>query len=94
MDSNRLMFECYGVPALDFGIDALFAYDYWRQSVEGSMRATAAETALIVRIGFDTSHVLPLIDGRLDLTHTLRLDVGTLAPACPSCPLPLADSAA
>ena len=67
-----LMFECYQVPALSFGIDSLFSYYY------NAPKKTSAGTAsgLIVSSGHTATHVIPILDGHWVSQHTKRLNVG------------------
>ena len=51
---NELLFECYGVPSVCAGVDALFSL-FHQKDEEG------ARTALVISIGFHTVHVLPYI---------------------------------
>ncbi len=51
---NELLFECYGVPSVCAGVDALFSL-FHQKGEEG------ARTALVISIGFHTVHVLPYI---------------------------------
>ena len=52
---NELLFECYSVPRVAYGVDALFGLnsnlnEEWR-------------THLVVSLGFHTVHVIPVVDG-------------------------------
>ena len=62
---SELLFECYGVPSVAYGIDALFSAHH-NIGVEEGM------DALIVSSGHQTTCVLPVLDGMLDSTHCKR----------------------
>lgn len=68
----QLMYECYGVPNLNFGTDALFSYMYSARKNPLSY----SKTALILRSGFSKTHALVVLDGKFDPSHTMRLDLG------------------
>lgn len=51
---SELMFECYGVPALSYGVDSLLAL-YGKNPKQ--------RNALIIQSGYTTSHVIPVING-------------------------------
>uniref|UniRef100_UPI00358F7DBC actin-related protein 5-like isoform X2 n=1 Tax=Myxine glutinosa TaxID=7769 RepID=UPI00358F7DBC len=65
---SELLFECYHVPRVAYGIDALFSLHHNTGGTPGD--------ALVVSAGFHTTHVLPVIDGRLDAQHCKRINVG------------------
>jgi len=74
-EMSELLFECYCVPRVLYGIDALFSYSY--------NAATAAPTyhdniddALIVSCGYQSTHILPLLRGRLCAAACQRINVG------------------
>lgn len=70
---SELLFECYGVPAVSYGIDALFSL-YAHRARAG---ATAdLGHALVVSVGHGATHVMPVIDGRLDARLCKRIDIG------------------
>jgi actin-related protein 5 len=68
----QLMYECYGVPNLNFGTDALFSYMYSARKNPGLY----SNTSLILRSGFTKTHALVVLDGKFDPSHTMRIDLG------------------
>ncbi|KXJ07690.1 Actin-related protein 5 [Exaiptasia diaphana] len=54
---SELLFECYHVPSIAYGID------------------TSLNT-LIVSSGYQVSHVLPIVNGRLDAQNCKRINLG------------------
>lgn len=64
---SELMFECYNVPSVAYGIDALFSA-YHNFSLEGR----GLEDALVISSGHQTTHILPILDGKLDASHCKR----------------------
>ncbi|XP_030373567.1 actin-related protein 5 [Scaptodrosophila lebanonensis] len=67
---NELLFECYGVPSLTYGIDALYSWHHFQHE-----RGKVAD-ALIISFGYSTTHVIPVLDGKLQMQHVRRLNVG------------------
>ena len=64
---TELLFEGYGVPELSYGIDALFsAHHQWTQ------RGARLRDALVVSSGHQTTHIIPVLDGRIDAGHCKR----------------------
>lgn len=64
---SELLFECYQVPAVCYGIDSLFSF---------SFNASPTGTALIVSIGYTATHVIPFIDGKQISEKIRRINVG------------------
>ncbi|EDV91244.1 GH15134 [Drosophila grimshawi] len=67
---SELLFECYNVPAVSYGIDALYSWRHHQQ-----MHKQVAD-ALIISFGYSTTHVIPVLGGRMQLEHVRRLNVG------------------
>lgn len=65
---SELLFECYGVPSVAYGVDALFAYHYSQKGAE--------KTALIVSLGYHTMHIIPVISGKTIFEHSRRINTG------------------
>ena len=53
---NELLFECYQVPAVSLGIDALFSLQH-----NFSKPCADLPTSLIIRLGYQTTHILPVL---------------------------------
>lgn len=64
---SELLFECYKVPAVCYGIDCLFSFSF-NDSQNG--------TGLIVSIGYMTTHVIPYVDGQQIAQKIRRINVG------------------
>ena len=64
---SELLFECYQVPSVCYGIDSLFSFSF-NDNLNG--------TALIVSIGYNTTHVIPYIDGKHITDKIRRINVG------------------
>lgn len=64
---SELLFECYQVPAVCYGIDSLFSFSF-NDSPNG--------TALIISFGYTTTHVIPYIDGKQIADKIRRINVG------------------
>lgn len=53
---NELLFECYQIPAVSLGVDALFSLQK-----NFSEPFKPLPSAMIVRLGYQTSHIIPII---------------------------------
>ncbi|RXN14057.1 actin-related 5 [Labeo rohita] len=69
---SELLFECYGVPRVAYGVDSLFSF-YYNSVSDG---ADLPSTGLVVSSGYHCSHVLPFINGRLDALNCKRVNLG------------------
>ncbi|XP_041941850.1 actin-related protein 5 [Alosa sapidissima] len=69
---SELLFECYGVPQVSYGIDSLFSF--YLNNKQRSM--DTPHTGLVISSGYHCSHVLPVINGRLDAANCKRVNVG------------------
>ncbi|KAG1929070.1 actin-related protein 5 [Pimephales promelas] len=67
---SELLFEGYGVPRVAYGVDSLFSL-YWN-----SAAADLPSTGLVLSSGHHCSHVLPVINGRLDSANCRRVNLG------------------
>lgn len=66
---SELLFECYNVPSVAYGIDSLFSLYYNSPNSDKT-------TALVVSSGCQVSHVLPVVNGRLDASNCKRINLG------------------
>ncbi|KAK3112020.1 Nuclear actin-protein involved in chromatin remodeling [Teratosphaeriaceae sp. CCFEE 6253] len=62
---SEMLFELYGVPAVAYGVDSLFAYDF-----------NGGTTGLVVGAGNMSTHLIPVVDRKPLLQHATRLDWG------------------
>lgn len=65
---SELLFECYDVPSVAYGIDSLFAYHYSQPNPK--------ENVLIISLGHHTMHIIPLIDNKAIFENTRRINTG------------------
>lgn len=65
---SELLFECYSVPGISYGIDCLFAYHF--------NEVKPQENALILNLGYHTCHVVPIVDRKMVFENTRRLNTG------------------
>ncbi|XP_065173376.1 actin-related protein 5 isoform X2 [Atheta coriaria] len=63
---SELLFECYSVPRICYGVDALFAHQH----------LTSQKDALLLNLGYHTMHVIPILDGKAYFEHTRRINTG------------------
>jgi len=68
---NELLFECYQVPSVSLGIDALF-------SLQQNFSSEVLPTSLVVRLGYQATHIIPVLDGKCDTQGVRRINLGGL----------------
>ncbi|KAJ8300360.1 hypothetical protein KUTeg_021879 [Tegillarca granosa] len=66
---SELLFECYHVPQVAYGIDAMF-------SLYANQAYTENSDSLIVSCGYQTTHILPVLNGRIDSMNCRRINLG------------------
>lgn len=71
---SELLFECYNVPAVVYGIDSLFAYASTRP--DKSSADIGVRDALLVSLGYHTVHVVPILAGVVQYDRMRRLNTG------------------
>ncbi|KAK2851187.1 hypothetical protein Q5P01_007463 [Channa striata] len=68
---SELLFECYRVPYVSYGVDGLYSFYYnnTRSNIQPS------HTGIVLSSGYQCSHILPVINGRLDAVNCKRVNV-------------------
>ncbi|XP_014001045.1 actin-related protein 5 [Salmo salar] len=69
---SELLFECYRVPHVSYGIDGLYSL-YYNNTLSD---LTPLHTGIVLSSGYHCSHILPVINGRLDAGNCKRVNVG------------------
>ena len=69
---SELLFECYSIPEICFGVDALFAL---HENCDGEEISKTTD-ALIISCGFHTVHVIPVLNGEVYTEGIRRINVG------------------
>lgn len=64
---SELLFECYGIPSVAYGIDGLFSAHH-----NFNLKGHALTDSLVVSSGHQTTHILPVLNGELDSVHCKR----------------------
>ena len=72
---TELMFELYGVPSLTYGIDMMFSYYY--NNYEKIKNNFGLGNCLIISSSNQVTHILPIIDNKLDIKNTRRISIGS-----------------
>ena len=62
----ELLFECYNVPSIAYGVDCLLSYHHNNCPPDG----------LIVSIGYQATHIIPVLDGKADPANARRINIG------------------
>lgn len=74
---TELMFESYEAPSVCYGVDALFSYLYNSHVVDSKGGARyAKKSGLVVSCGYNTTHILPVHEGKHYASGTKRINVG------------------
>ena len=66
---NELLFECYRVPEVAYGVDAMFSYDF------NGCRRNGGD-GIIVSSGHNATYVLPVFDAALSCKQAKRIQLG------------------
>lgn len=66
---TELLFECYGVSAICYGIDSVLSWQHNRDDDK-------EDNCLIISFGYHTTHVVPIINGILQHDKVRRLNLG------------------
>ena len=72
---TELMFELYGVPSLTYGIDMMFSYYY--NNYENVKNKTGLGNCLIISSSNQVTHILPIIEDKIDIKNTKRISIGS-----------------
>lgn len=65
---SELLFECYNVPSVSYGVDALLSYHYAQKGQQ--------KNALIVSLGYQTMHMIPVLNNKTIFEHARRINTG------------------
>ncbi|XP_037540235.1 actin-related protein 5 isoform X2 [Nematolebias whitei] len=68
---SELLFECYRVPFVSYGVDGL--YSFYHNNIQRSLQPP--HTGIVLSSGYHCSHILPVINGRLDALNCKRVNV-------------------
>ncbi|XP_044740595.1 actin-related protein 5 [Chrysoperla carnea] len=63
---SELLFECYNIPGVTYGIDANFSC--YQNKID--------DTCLIINCGYHTTHIVPVVDGNIIADKVRRINVG------------------
>ena len=66
---SEMLFECYNVPRVIYAVDSLCSFNY---------NMADDKHGLIVSCGYQTTHVLPIVDGKFDAPCSRRLNLGKM----------------
>ncbi|KAM4610414.1 actin-related protein 5 [Polymixia lowei] len=69
---SELLFECYRVPYVSYGVDGLYSFYY----NNAQRTVQTPHTGIVLSSGYHCSHILPVINGRLDAVNSKRVNVG------------------
>lgn len=63
---SELLFECYDIPGVAYGVDSLFSFSHNK----------IGDNGLIVSLGYYTIHIIPILNGVIQLTKVRRINLG------------------
>lgn len=63
---SELLFECYDIPSICYGIDSLLSFAH----------NNLGENGLIVSLGYYTVHIIPVLNGMAQYTKIRRINLG------------------
>lgn len=63
---SELLFECYDIPSVTYGIDSLFSFYHNK----------IGDNGLIISFGYHTTHVIPILNRKVQLEKIRRLNIG------------------
>ncbi|KAM9296515.1 actin-related protein 5 [Gastrophryne carolinensis] len=66
---SELLFECYRVPKVSFGIDGLYSFYH-------NKKPATPTSGLVVSSGYHCTHILPMVNSRLDAKNCKRINIG------------------
>ncbi|AWP09451.1 putative actin-related protein 5 [Scophthalmus maximus] len=69
---SELLFECYRVPHVSYGVDGL--YSLYHNNAQRNIQPPP-HTGIVLSSGFHCSQILPVINGRLDAVNCKRVNV-------------------
>ena len=64
---SQLLFELYSVPGVGYGVDSLFSLGH---------NLPGVRDALVVSLGHQTVHIIPVLDGQPVINKARRLNIG------------------
>ncbi|XP_034552715.1 actin-related protein 5 isoform X2 [Notolabrus celidotus] len=68
---SELLFECYRVPYVSYGVDSL--YSFYHNNIQRNLQPP--HTGIVLSSGYHCSHILPVINGRFDAVNSKRVNV-------------------
>ncbi|XP_026222598.1 actin-related protein 5 [Anabas testudineus] len=66
---SELLFECYHIPYVSYGVDGLYSFYHNNRNIQ------PPHTGIVLSSGYQCSHILPVINGRLDAVNCKRVNV-------------------
>ncbi|XP_071450512.1 actin-related protein 5 [Hetaerina americana] len=73
---SEMLFECYGVPGVVYGVDSLFSFWHNNDCPIHDWATDFKKTGLVISIGYRASHVIPVVSGVVKYHQARRLAMG------------------
>ncbi|KAJ2084199.1 Nuclear actin-protein involved in chromatin remodeling [Coemansia sp. RSA 988] len=68
---SELLFECYNIPSVTYGIDT--AWSYYKNT------GTYTTDGLVIGSGTTATHIIPIYDARVHTEHCKRINIGSVS---------------
>jgi actin-related protein 5 len=75
---SELLFECYDIPGVCYGVDALmsFFFNYSKSHKVSIWDASKSANGVILSSSHQTTHLIPIVNGETEIGYTKRLGIG------------------
>ncbi|CDW79283.1 actin-related protein 5 [Stylonychia lemnae] len=73
---SELLFECYRISAVSYAVDSLLSFYYNKAQNLGGAFSADSQNGLVISSSYNTTHVIPIIEGGVQLQQTKRLPLG------------------
>lgn len=73
---SELLFECYEIPSVCYGIDALFSWYHYNNSLDLVNNNKYHKNALIISSSNYSTHILPIVNNKFLSSHCKRINIG------------------
>ena len=75
---SELLFECYQVPAVAYGVDSALGCYYYnsQRALKEEGLSPSSSTSLVISLQNSCTHVYPIVDGKINFKAARRIDIG------------------
>ncbi|KNC83362.1 hypothetical protein SARC_04393, partial [Sphaeroforma arctica JP610] len=76
----EMLYMAYGVPRIGLGVGCLVS-NYLQTTTRPSANGSDDKYAIVIQIGHSATHIVPLINGRMDSQNCKRVNIGAASTA-------------